>query len=136
MRPVRTISALLLAFLVLMSSTSFMVGMHLCRDEVKSVAVFSKAGQCPMHQQKAPVCPDHKKSDCCKDEVYVHEGDDFKNSASNHEAPGPSFIVASTPFVFISDVVPSTGMSHDSFIQYDPPLYSCDLTVSLGVFLI
>jgi hypothetical protein len=136
MKLVRAISAIILAFLVLMSSTSFMVGMHFCMEEVKSVAIFSKAEQCPKHQQKDPVCPAHKKSDCCKDEAYVHEGDDFKNSVSNTELSDPSFTIVSTPFVFVSEVVPSSGLNHDSFIQYDPPLYSCDLTVSLGVFLI
>ena len=136
MKLVRSISAILLAFLVLMSSTSFMVGMHFCRNEVKSVAIFSKAEQCARHQQKEPVCPAHTKSDCCKDEAYVHEGDDFKNAISNSDVSGPSFTIASTPFIFVSEVVPSSGINNYLFIQYDPPLYSCDLTVSLGVFLI
>ena len=135
MRLVRSISALLLAFLVMMSSTSFMVGMHFCRNEVKDIALFSKAEECPKHLQKAPLCPQHKKSDCCKDETFVHEGDDFKNTVTQ-EIDGPSFVVEATPFVFVSETMPPSGISYHSIIQYDPPLYSPDLTLSLGVFLI
>ena len=43
MKPIRFISAVLLAIVVLVSSTSFMVGMHICMGEVQNIALFGKA---------------------------------------------------------------------------------------------
>src|SRR5688572_20207148 len=81
MKLIRTISSILLALLVLMSSTSFMVGVHFCMGEVQSVALFSKADGCE-EEKKLPPCHRHQSAPCCEDEAVVHSGDDFKTSAS------------------------------------------------------
>jgi len=46
MKSLRTITSLTLALLVFVSSTSFMVGMHICSGEVQNIALFTKAEGC------------------------------------------------------------------------------------------
>src|SRR5688572_20623693 len=77
MKLFRTISSILLAMLVLLSSTSFIVGMHICMGEVQNVAIFEKAEGCAMEKQLPP-CHRHAKAPCCEDELVVHNGDELK----------------------------------------------------------
>jgi len=134
MKAIRTISAVLLAILVLVSSTSFMVGLHFCQGEVQHIALFTKAEKC---ENEAPLPPCHRqmKSGCCADRTFIHESDDFKQAAHICiTLPAPSDL--EQPLVFISEVIPSAprAVAHNS--PYDPPLRSCNLTVQHRVFQI
>jgi hypothetical protein len=125
----------MLALLVLVSSTSFMVGLHFCMGEVKSVSLFSKADQCRKATAvKVPSC--HKKNDCCQDQTVVHDGEDFKSTSEQIECSAlVSEYVPVTP-ILISEVIPSSESSRLERTVYDPPAPITDLTVSLSVFLI
>ena len=129
------ISALLLLMLVLVSSTSFMVGMHFCGGELKNVALFDKADGCEKEKQ-VPPCHRHETPDCCQDSSIVHDGDEF-SSAKTQISTGPGFVfeMAQTPVV-VSEVISSTELSTPRYFNYDPPLRAPDLTVTLQVFLI
>jgi hypothetical protein len=135
MKALRAISAILLALLVLVSSTSFMVGFHFCMGEVKSVALFTEAESCKK-QQSLPACHRPMKAPCCADETYFHEGDDFKASVEHIHVGTPAPIDLDQPLVLISEVIPSTPAARIQYYNYDPPLRSCDLTVEHQVFLI
>ncbi|HYE56329.1 MAG TPA: hypothetical protein VD816_05105 [Ohtaekwangia sp.] len=135
MKAFRTISAAILALLVLVSSTSFMIGVHFCKGEVKNVALFTKAEGCEK-EKSLPPCHRHTKAPCCEDEMVIHEGDDFKaGSADIHiVAPVPADIAS--PMVLISEIIPSAPIARIQYLPYDPPLRSGDLTISYQVFLI
>ena len=134
MKTFRSISAIVLAFLVLVSSTSFMVGVHFCGGHAQDVALFTKAAPCKM-EQKAPPC--HKQSKpCCEDETIVHKGEDFKPSVSQFHLAGPTSVDIEQPVVVISEIIPSSPVSQVSYFNYDPPLQSHDITVEHQVFLI
>jgi hypothetical protein len=135
MKAIRSISAILLAILVLVSSTSFMVSMHRCMGEVRSVALFTKAASCEM-EQRAPACLLHMKSPCCADETIVHKSDAFKASITHFHVVAPAQIDLEQPLVVISEVIPTAPFSRTHYYNYDPPLRSCDLTVEHQVFLI
>lgn len=135
MKVFRTISALALAFLVLMSSTSFLVGMHFCRGEVKNLSVFSAAEQCSRHGKPLPAC--HKSSsDCCQDKIFKHDGDDFKNAYQKLEAGSPLALEIFHPAVLVAEVIPPISVEVPPADAYDPPFSPDDLTVSLHVFRI
>ena len=135
MKVIHSISAVLLALLVLVSSTSFMVGFHICMGEVQNVALFTKADGCEK-EQSLPPCHRHLKAPCCEDATYVHDGDDFKASIDHYQAVAPAQINIEHPMVLISEVIPDSPISRTRYYKYDPPLRSCDLTVVHQVFLI
>ena len=135
MKVLRTISALILALLVLVSSTSFMVGVHICMDEVKNVALFSKADGCEK-EQALPPCHRHSTAPCCDDETVINQADDFKAPIGFHALSVPTPIHIEQPLIPISEIIPTTPLSLFRYHTYDPPLQSRDLTVDHQVFLI
>lgn len=135
MKALRSISAVILATLVLLSSTSFMVGMHLCQGEIQNVALFSKADGCEM-EQRLPPCHRHTNAPCCDDETLINEADDFKASVTHYQPATPTSLDAEQPLVLIAEIIPAAGVPHFKYYKYDPPLRSHDLTVAHRVFLI
>ena len=135
MTAVRSISAVVLAILVLTSSTSFMVGLHLCRGEVQNIAIFTNAEGCEK-EQSLPPCHRHTTATCCDDETVIHKSDDFKVSITHCNIAVSAPIDAAHTLVLISEVIPTAPLSRIKYYDYDPPLRSRDLTVDHQVFLI
>ena len=135
MKIVRPISAVLLAIMVLVSSTSFLIGMHICMGDVQDVALFTKADGCEK-EKDLPPCHRQAKARCCEDETVIHKGEDFKVSLTKVEINSPAPIAIEQPLVLISELIPSSSLSRTQYHQYDPPLRSWDLTVEHQVFLI
>jgi hypothetical protein len=130
----RAILTVASALLVLFSSSSFMVGMHLCGGHVQNVALFTKAEGCEM-EKKMPPC--HKqKEPCCDDETVIHTGEDFNVSKTDISTSPVPLWDATWPPVFVSEIIPSSPISRIQFYKYDPPTRAGDRTVSLQVFLI
>jgi len=135
MKVIRSISAVLLAILVLVSSTSFVVGMHICMGEVQNIALFGKAESC-QKERALPACHKHMKPACCEDEVVYHQGTDFKASIAHEHMDAPAPMDIGQPLVLISEVIPAVPAASLQYYKYDPPLRTCDLTVEHQVFLI
>ncbi|MBT1711714.1 hypothetical protein KK062_25965 [Fulvivirgaceae bacterium PWU5] len=134
MKPLRTISSLLLALLVLASSTSFVVGVHLCGGRVDNVAFLEKASPCPM-EQKLPPCH-HAKSSCCDDTLIVHKAQKLKNDVTHFDlTTHPVPLVIQYP-ILIADIIPATSTATASFQLYDPPPLHDDRPATLQVFRI
>lgn len=135
MKTIRSISTILLAILVLISSTSFMVGMHICMGELQNIALFGKADAC-QKEKALPACHKHMKPTCCEDEVVYHEASDFKASIEHIHIVAPVAVNMEQPMILISEVIPDSPIARFKYYNYDPPLRSCDLTVEHQVFLI
>lgn len=134
MKAVRSISAVALAILVLVSSTSFMVGMHLCMGAVQNIALFAKAESC--EKESSPPCHRHTKAPCCDDETVIHKSDDLKASIEHMHVSIAAPMDLDQPLILISEVIPTAPLSRFKYYNYDPPLRSYDLTVEHQVFLI
>lgn len=135
MNKYRSILSLAAAVLVLFSSSSFMVGIHLCGGDVQNIALFTKADVCEMEKQLSP-CHRQEPRSCCDDEVIVHEGENFKVSSTEISVASIPAMEMVIPEVLISEVIPSSPVLNSHSFNYDPPLRAEDLTVSLQVFLI
>jgi hypothetical protein len=135
MKIFRSISVIILSFLVLVSSTSFMIGLHICMGEVQNVALFTKADGCA-REQNLPPCHRHAKAPCCEDESIVHQGTDLKAASDHFHLTTSIPVIIQKPLVFISEVIPSAVPIYSSHLYYDPPLRSCDLIITHQVFLI
>jgi hypothetical protein len=133
MKAIRLLSATALALLVLVSSTSFMVGVHVCGGKVANVALFSHADGC--ENESVPPCHRQMKSSCCQDETIVHQGDDFKASLAQFDHSTPEFILVSPHVVILAELISKTS-AFSSYAIYDPPLPSCDRIVAHHSFLI
>lgn len=133
MKPFRAISAAILALLVLVSSTSLAVGVHSCMDEVRNVALFSKASSCDNAQ---PPCHRHSTAECCDDQTVINQADDFKTSATDPYTTLHTPISAGEACVVLSEIIPEVSAAQFPSDTYDPPLRSFDLTVEHRVFLI
>lgn len=134
MRALRSILSLAFAFLVLFSSTSFIVGIHRCGGELKNLAIFDKAESCEKEQQLPP-CHRKESPPCCQDVTVVHENEDFKTDVSQNQFSAPLLQAAVLPVVVLTEVVPA-HVIQKPFSSFDPPLRSQDLTIALRVFLI
>lgn len=135
MKAFKTITALSLALLVLVSSTSFQVGLHFCKGEVQEVALFAKAPGCEKEKQLPP-CHRQTKSSCCDDETVIHEADELATSLESLNVDVSNLTDASHPFVLVAEIIPSSSVSRHPYIHYQPPLRSGDLTVAYRSFII
>ena len=135
MKAIRSISVVFLAMLVLVSSTSFMVGIHLCGGRVQNVAFLSKADGCLM-EKLMPPCHKKEPKSCCKDETIIHEGEDFKNSPSSITLAPIAAIDLQLPMVLVSELIPSAPPTTHEWYDYDPPLRAEDRVVTHQIFLI
>ncbi len=135
MKFLRTISVFALVLLVLVSTSSFMVGIHYCSGDVQDIELFTKADGCEM-EKSLPPCHRHLKAPCCEDETVLHKGENIKAHVIKVHLATPGAIDIDLPFTLISEIIPSTSFSGKKFFNYDPPLRSCDFTVAHQVFLI
>ena len=135
MKAIRSILAVFMAILVLMSSTSFTVGMHFCKGEVENINLFGKAESCQVEKSRPP-CHKHIKSGCCTDELVSHDASDLKAAIKQIHIDAPAPIYVERPVVLISELIPSADISRTYYHNYDPPLRSSDRNVSLQIFLI
>ncbi len=71
MRHFRTILSVFLAVLVLAASSSFYVGIHLCRGKVKAITLLNEADGCG--HQSLPPCHHRAMDQCCDNEQIEHE---------------------------------------------------------------
>ena len=133
MNLLRSIVSIGFAFLVLVSSTQFMVGIHRCGDQVRHVALFDKAEACDMERQLPP-CHRIAATSCCQDVTVIHEDEDFSVEWNSIEWSVLSADAVTTTSLIVSEIVPSS-VSPDP-LNYSPPLRSVDHTVALQVFLI
>lgn len=131
----KTISAFALAFLVLISSSSFMVDIHLCAGKVQDMAVFSEAEKCAM-EKSLPPCHKHLTAPCCDDETVVHEAEGFKGSFSGMTIAAAPVVDLHFSYVILAEIIPATSTPTIDWLYYDPPLRSYDLTISHQVFRI
>lgn len=136
MKLCRSILAVVFAVLVLFSSSSFIVGIHLCSGHVQDIALFTHAEDCGMEKHAMPPCHPVGAKPCCENEAIVHDGDDFKASVKGVMLPLVSVTDMELPHVLLAELIPSIQLTPSEFYNYDPPLRKTDLTVSLQVFII
>ncbi len=124
--------------LVLVSSTSFKVNMHICGGHVASVALVQQATACPM--EIMPPChgvhQEKKSNGCCEDKSVAFDGKEFSSNVEHIslEQQSASWIVE---IHYIVSIAPSTTLKDQSTLTlYKPPLLSQDISVLVHSFQI
>lgn len=135
MKFIKTICSSVLALLVLVSSSSFTVNMHVCGGHVQSVSVIEKASVCAL-EVYIPAC--HKsiaKKTCCKEAQLTFEGKSFKAQESVSLQLQQAFWIVELPLITTLSLPINLTTGYE-FIQYHPPLIDRDITVQVQSFLI
>ncbi len=133
MKARRAIGAILMAWLVLFSSTSFFIGIHLCMGDIQGVAFLSNVGTCAMEEQ-VPPCHKPVQDSCCEDETVVHDASEVIKLPTVSLNAGYVAIDAGLPPIPLAEIVPSSLVTN--FPDYDPPLRSRDRTIQYRVLVI
>ena len=134
MKALRIIGSLGFALLVLVSSTTFSVGMHLCGGRVNGVAFMEAADGCG--HALMPPCHRQLMTGCCHDELLVHESQGFKADLLDVAFAPALLLPCVQPALLIADIIPAQPEPQQSFLVYHVPLRSCDRVVIHQVFLI
>jgi len=135
MKIFRPIVSITLALLVLVSSTSFVVGIHVCMGQVQNVTLFTKAEGCGM-EQNVPPCHKTTTKPCCEDETIVHKSSELKASVDQLQITPITPVDAVLPHMVMAEIIPAYDFISATYHSYDPPLRSCDLILEHHVFLI
>jgi len=135
LKSLKTILTVTLALLVLVSSTHFVVGFHVCMGELQEIALFSKAEGCAM-EKSLPPCHQHSKAPCCEDEVVLHNADAFKADAPSVFFETFVSTESLATLVLLADIIPDRDLQEVHFPDYDPPLPATDRVITHRVLLI
>lgn len=142
MQYIKSIASLILAALVLASSTTFSVGLHVCRGHVHNIAVMQKAQPCGMELMAADLgfvdedCALAGGMTCCEDRTLSFEGTEYQyKTPTSVVLPDVTMVSAVMPSVLSQRTPPQPAvfLSHDS---YKPPLLHRDVTILVQSFLI
>ena len=139
MKFLKSIVSSLLALLVLVSSSSFMVNMHFCGGHVQSVSMIEEAAPCPMEVQFPPCHKKMavKKSGCCEDKHVAFEGKDFNTQIQDFSLLTWQAInwVATLPII-MEVIQVNEALTFSNHTPYKPPIVERDILVLVQSFLI
>lgn len=146
MKLIRQIILLTLTLLVLVSSTGFAVGKHLCAGELRSISLYGLAKACPMEQpkQETPPCHDtaheetpQKDNNCCEDETLLIDALEHTTNAKaaiHNHVPDLKFVAAFS--LTLAHLLASEATPVTSYIPYSPPPLARDIPVLVQSFLL
>ena len=132
------ISSVCLALIVLLSTVSFTVDSHYCRDTLVDSSLFGHVETCGMEVQQnnafSSECNISKK-DCCSDEQVTIKGQDtLKTSFDKLERGQQLFVAAFVHTYILLFVEPQAELN--SYKDYTPPPLVRDIQVLDQTFLI
>lgn len=137
MKVLKNIASIFLSLLVVLSSMSFMVNVHLCMGKVESVRVLTDAPACDMHRKSchAPEPDKSSKEDCCEDEQRILHGQDELSKAPVFQKTQPELVAVLS--LLVSYVTADTELPlFEAMEVYIPPLLPRDIPVLIQSFLI
>ncbi len=133
----KKIGAILMAFVVLLSTMSFTISEHYCGDHLVASSFFSKAESCGMKMENPSPNKDCgiQKDNCCKDVIKQIKGqNDLKIDFQTLNFEQQQFI---TSFVYTySNLFEGFKTNSIPFKYYSPPQVDKDINVLYRVFRI
>lgn len=116
-KTIRKITALLMAIVVLLTTTSFTISMHYCQGELIDTAIFQKAHSCGMEMNMSD---EMKKKGCCDDkEIHIEGQYELKLPVADMNFDQQVFVIA---FVHsYIELFQTTEDRKNTFFDYPPP---------------
>jgi hypothetical protein len=137
MKVLKHIASLILSLLIVLSSMSFAVNLHLCMGELESVRILTDAPACDMHRKSCHAAEPDKstKDDCCEDEQRILHGQDELSKAPAFQET--HFELVAVLSLLVSYLTADTELPGiDTLEVYIPPLLPRDIPVLVQSFLI
>ena len=139
MKFLNPIMSSLLALLVLVSTSSFMVNMHFCGGHVQSFSFIEEAAPCPMEVQLPPCHKKMtaKKSGCCEDKHVTFEGKDFNSQVQDFSILSWQAVnwIATLPII-MEVIQVNEAFTFSTNTPYKPPILERNIPVLVQSFLI
>lgn len=129
--------SVLMALIVLVSTTSFTVYQHFCGDEITDVAIFTHAEGCGMEAVvdiPESTCHTPKKS-CCNDRLVFMQGQDQINPAVEALSVEHQVFLAAVIYSFDYLFFDASKNIPETFHYYPPPIVQ-EITILHQVFRI
>jgi len=108
MKFTRTIFLMTMCVLVLLSTSNFVIAIHICGKKVRTVAFLSRVNNY-QNRETNPICScrTNKSEHCCRYEAIVHEANDSILSPTYvHHIP-PTVIDVIYRAIVVSEIVPT-----------------------------
>ncbi|MBP8792462.1 MAG: hypothetical protein KBH29_04720 [Lutibacter sp.] len=138
MNTVKTkIAALFMTMMVLVSTLSFTISMHLCNDTVVDTGLFSRPDNCGEDQKSKPIddCTSDEKG-CCSDENFVVAGQsDLQHDEFEYPTLNNQLFVAYFVHSYLNLFQESDTQLKPS-IEYFAPLIKVDAQVLFQRYII
>ncbi|WP_162343286.1 HYC_CC_PP family protein [Cyclobacterium salsum] len=137
MNALKNIASLFLSLLVVLSSMTFTVNLHLCMGELESVGILTDAPACDMHRKSchAPEPDKNSKEDCCEDEQRILHGQDELSKSPVFQKTQPELVAVLS--LLVSYFTANTELPlMEAMEVYIPPLLPRDIPVLIQSFLI
>lgn len=135
MKAFRSISSIVLALLVLLASSSFYVGVHVCGGAVKAVALLQEADGC--EHQSLPPCHRKLMDGCCENDVLTHDVQDINGDVSLITFPALSSTDIVHNTILLAEIVPAFESKATTYSTDPPPgVTGNDIVISTHSLLI
>jgi hypothetical protein len=129
--------SIVMALLLLVSTTSWMVGKHYCMGHLVSVSLFAHAKDCGMDMGTSTNDTSQLETEgsCCSDQIIVVEGQDHLKISfnDNNLVPQPFLTALAYSYLALFKAQVERPVPHE---HYPPPLLFKDIHVLDQVFLI
>ncbi len=136
-----------MAFLVVLSASGVAVSKHLCKGEVKNMAIFhiakscdhaknSTTIQCPIHKDMVIHLGDDQNNKCCSDTTELIKDDHPQIDCQPFEMPDvPMVIVCMIQYSGINITLSSDSDLDDHFLHL-PPLINLEIPIRVHSLLL
>lgn len=147
--PFHRITALLMAFLMLVSATGFSMDLHYCQNQLQGFSLIGKAKSC--HEKRATVsCHTEKagcqhlqnkvdpaeEDDCCHNKKVIVKSNDTLATSPQAFVQNDQFAAYITSFHNLLSFNDQVEKEIQSYLNFKPPIPNKDIQLLYQVFLI
>lgn len=143
MKAAKHLFTLMLALLMIISSTGLTLAAHICKGELKEVAFFKQEQDCCAKKALPPHCADQSAeqeempADCCQDMHFSAEVPETSIKSLRLENIQPDqFCFTFTAAYLVALLQPETEAENTNYTDYPPPVTVRDIPVLVQSFLL
>jgi len=134
---------IILAFLLLISTSGFSISTHFCQSQLQDLQLFCQAKTCGELQAAKESCHQVStkeikacKKGCCESKSDFYQLDLDQQTTSTTLNPLNIKVLTALLFSILNIELPSADKKSTDYFNYKPPLIVCDYTAELQTFLL
>lgn len=130
MQLAKNIANLVLALVILVSTTGVTLHKHHCMGHVRSVALMHEAEPCISEgSEEMPM-------DCCKDTVEEFKVEELNKAVFTFDLSPDLYLISALSYFLIDLDLENSLSTQTAFLNYKPPLIERDIPVTIQSFLL